>query len=359
MKKNLILLLSLMYASPSFAIDDSQIVSLFEGTEAAETDIKTEENKGGIFSFLNFKKNKSDSTSLNVADKKRLSTEEQAIKLAEAGNVDAQLFLGYSYLYGENNFSTNYEKAYEYYAKAALQNNPIALNNLGSLYYSGVGVDRNSAKAAVLFEKSAKLGNAEAAVNLGFILISGNGREKNPQLAMQYFENASKIGSAIADFMVGYAHYRGIYRDKDLSKAAQLIKKAASAGFDEAQYVLAQMYINGQGVPQNYGTAVKNLKKAVAQGSVEAMSDLGNMLAQGKKYAKDLYFAHMMYNIAAVYGAHGAAEKRNEIEAKLKIDELLQAQAEAERYVAKPSELSKYIRQTFGTNVRQYIDVEK
>lgn len=358
MKKILILLLCFMYIGSAMAADESLVVSLFEGEDIADIDAKAEkdDDEGGIFSFLNFKKDKNKSSNLNVADKKRLSVEGQTIKLAEAGDVEAQLLLGYSYLYGENNFPVNYEKSFEYYAKASLQGNPIALNNLGSLYYSGVGVDRNSAKAAVLFEKSANLGNTEAAVNLGFILISGNGQERNPQLAMQYFEKASKVGNAIADFMVGYAHYKGVYRDKDFAKAAQLIKKSAIAGFDEAQYVLAQMYINGHGVPQNYGNAVKNLKAAVTQGSVEAMVDLGYILAQGEKYAKDLYAAHIMYNIAAVYGAYGAAELRDEIGSKLKIDTLLQAQAEAERYSAKPTELSKYIRQTFGANVRQYFD---
>ena len=40
----------------------------------------------------------------------------------------------------------------------------------------------------------------------------------------------------------------------------------------------------------------------------------------------------------------------------MKIEELLQAQSAAEAYKEQPSQLTLYIRQTFGDNVRQYID---
>jgi len=60
--------------------------------------------------------------------------------------------------------------------------------------------------------------------------------------------------------------------------------------------------------------------------------------------------------LASVRGATGAAAMRAELESKMKIDEVLQAQAEAERFSPKPTEITKYINQTFGTNIRQYID---
>lgn len=359
------LLLSLLFCSWCFsgvyAADDSSLLTLFAGTsEAEKTDTASaDEKESSIFSFLNFKKPKKEAAKLNVADEKRLSPLEQTIKLADKGDVNAQLLLGYSYLYGENGAKVDYDKSFEYYAKAAMQNDSIGLNNLGSLYYSGIGIGRNTAKAAILFEKAANLGNPEAAVNLGFILISGNGVKKNPALAMDYFEKAAKEKNPTAEFMLGYAYYTGKLRPQNFHTAAPLIRDAATAGFDEAQYVVAQMYVNGQGFPQNYGNAVKNLKLAVSQGSVEAMTALGNILARGEKYTKDVYVAHVMFNLAAVRGATGAAERRNLLEEKMKIDEILQAQSEAERYSPKPSELSNYIRQTFGDNVRFYIDDAK
>ena len=357
----LVLFLSFILAFPSYGADESGLLSLFEGTAAAEkqAEPQADEKDEGIFSFLNFRKPKKEEAKLNIADEKRLSPLEQAIKLADKGDVNAQLLLGYSYLYGENGAEVNYDKAFEYYAKAAMQNDSVGLNNLGSLYYSGIGIGRNSAKAAILFEKAADLGNAEAAVNLGFILISGNGAKANPDLAMDYFEQAAKAKNPTAEFMLGYAYYTGKLRPQDYNKAAPLIRDAASAGFDEAQYILALIYMNGLGFPQNYGNAVKNLKLAVSQGSVEAMMALGNILALGEQYIKDVYTAHIMFNLAAVRGIPGAADRRSVLEEKMKIDEILQAQGEAEKYNPKASELSSYIRQTFGTNVRYYIDQAK
>lgn len=356
----LVLVICGMLTFSARAADDSGLLSLFEGTKAETTSTTvSEEKEDSIFSFLNFKKPKKEEPKLTVADEKRLSPLEQTTKLAEAGDVNAQLLLGYSYLYGANGAEVNYDKSFEYYAKAAIQNDSVGLNNLGSLYYSGIGIERNPAKAAVLFEKAAGLGNAEAAVNLGFILISGNGAEKNPSLAMDYFEKAAEAKNPTAEFMLGYAYYTGKLRPQDYGKAAPLIRDAANAGFDEAQYILSVIYINGLGFPQNYGNAVKNLKQAVSQGNVEAMMALGNILALGEQYTKDVYTAHIMFNLAAVRGAQGASERRSVLETKMKIDEILQAQSEAERYQPVPSELTNYIGQTFGANVRSYIDESK
>ena len=90
--------------------------------------------------------------------------------------------------------------------------------------------------------------------------------------------------------------------------------------------------------------------------NVDAMIELGNILAAGTMYTKDLYRAHILFNIASVHGVASAAEKRDYLEKKLKIEELLQAQAEAEKFKEKPSELTSYIKQTFGDNIRHYID---
>ena len=122
MKIRYLLLLSCgIIASPAYSADDSGILSLFEGTEAESSSITTsEEKEGGIFSFLNFKKPKKEDAKLTVADEKRLSVLEQTIKLADGGDVNAQLLLGFSYLYGENGAEVNYDKSFEYYAKGSI-----------------------------------------------------------------------------------------------------------------------------------------------------------------------------------------------------------------------------------------------
>lgn len=341
----------------ALAADDTPYISLFDGTsqEVKKTATSKKEEES-IFSFLNFGFNPDKKAELTAHDKEKLSQIEQLNKLADNGDTNALLTLGYSYLYGDNGVKINYDKAFEYYARAAMLNDNVGLNNLGSLYYSGIGIERSIPKAAILFEKSAKLGNAEAAVNLGFILITGNGVAVNAERAMDLFEQAAKNGNPTASFMIGYAYYTGKLRPKDYAKAASFIRVAAQNNYDDAQYILSKMYINGWGMPQNYGNAVKYLRNAVSQGNVPAMVELGDIFALGEKYTKDIKMAHVLFNLAAVRGANGAVEKRDLLESKLKINEILQAQAEAESFKEKPSELTSYIRKTFGKNIKSYID---
>lgn len=340
-------------AAPAFAGEEA-VVSLFEGTEQEIQPQTEEEDEGGLFSFLGFKMPER-SPDADAAKKGLPDTIEETIKLADEGNLQAQLLLGYSYLYGENGLKPDYDKAFEYYGKAALQNDPAGLNNLGSLYYNGIGVQRSPAKAAILFQKAADQGNAEAAVNIGFMLISGNGAKQDKAAAMNYFEKAAESKNPTAQFMTGYAYYTGSLRPTNYSKAAPLIKAAADAGIDEAQVVLADIYINGRGFPQNYNNAVKYLRLAASQGSTEAMMTLADILFAGEKYNKDVDFAHVLYNLAAVRGVSEAPAKRQMVESKMKINEILQAQLRAENFQEKVTPMTSYIRQTFGSNLRAFI----
>ena len=83
------------------------------------------------------------------------------IKDAESGNLDAQLSLGYIYLYGEGDIKPDYSKAFRYYEMAAAQNDNVAINNLGSLYYSGIGTPADVGKAMEMFDKAAAV-NSDA-----------------------------------------------------------------------------------------------------------------------------------------------------------------------------------------------------
>ena len=75
------------------AAETEEVVSLFEGTsQEGKIDAPQEEaEESSIFSFLNFKKPKKEEAKLNVANAKRLSPLEQSTKLADNGDVNAQL----------------------------------------------------------------------------------------------------------------------------------------------------------------------------------------------------------------------------------------------------------------------------
>lgn len=283
---------------------------------------------------------------------------EQNLRLAQEGDIESQMNLGYMYLYGNNGVEQDFSKAFEYYEMAAEQDNPIALNNIGSLYFNGIGVEKNRSKSLEYFKKSAELGNDNAATNLAFIYLTGNNNSERNKKAMQLFQQAAKSGNKLAKFMLGYAYYKGFVVERDNYAAFALIKDAADEGseFDEAQYILAQMYANGYGTVQNYVNSVSYYTKAVNQGNTEAYMDLAKIYAEGKFAQRNMIKAHTLFNIAASEGNSRAAEIRDEIGSALKLEMLLQAQTDAQNFKPEQSSLTSYVRQTFGNNVRNYID---
>ena len=347
------------------AANSRAVLSLREGivqqstSNSAPTDEATppaEEDKG-IFSFMDFSflKNKGPKLTAEPNERKD-SFVRRVTRQAEEGNIDAQLTLGYMYLYGESGVEKNYDKAFQYYNMAAQQNDSVAINNVGSLYFSGIGTEKSLSKAAQMFEKASALGNTEAAVNLSFIYLTKDSALNNPRAAVELLKSASEAGNPTAKFLLGYAYFKGFVVEQNYKKSIALIREAANAGYDDAEYMLGYMYLNGLGITKNYGNAVKYFTLAANQGNVDAMMELGNILAAGTMYTQDLYHAHILFNIASVHGVASAVEKRDFLEKKLKIEEVLQAQAEAENFKEKPTELTSYVKQTFGENIRHYVD---
>lgn len=297
---------------------------------------------------------------VSTPDGKEETFLERSTRQAKEGKIEDQMNLAYMYLYGTNGVQQDLAKAFEYYQMAAEQNNPIALNNLGSLYFNGIGTNVDVKKAVALFTKAAELGNDNAATNLAFIYLKGGVKDPaRNKIAMDLFKKAANSGNNVAKFMLGYAYYLGFVYEQNYDQAFKLIKSAAenNSNLDEAQIVLADMYIKGTGTVQNYMKGIASFRSAVNQGNSEAFMKLADIYAKGKITPQNLIMAHSLYNVASVMEEPGAAEKRDEIGKKLKLEMLLQAQANAQNFKEAPSELTLYVRRTFGFNIRSYIDM--
>ena len=294
------------------------------------------------------------------SDKKenKLSPEELCRK-ADAGDVNAQLDAGYMYLYGVDGEKVDYGKALHYYTLAAQQKNAAALNNLGSLYFNGLGTPINYKKAIQYFDEATQLGSNDAAVNLAIIYMGSNPETKTQADFQKIYDllKQAETTNKTAKFLVGYSYYQGFLVKQDYKKAFLLIKAVADAQYDEAQYVLADFYINGFGAPKSYARAVEYLEKAAAQGNSAAIMKLAGILEEGEIYPKDTKRAYVLYNTAATLGEDSADGKRDEIEKSLSLNDLLAAQQEAEKYVSTPSDLTAFIRKTFGNSLKIYVDI--
>ena len=322
----------------------------------------TKENEEGLLSFITkplslfFSAN----DKIKTPDGKEETFLEKSTRQALEGKLEDQMNLAYMYLYGTNGVQQDFNKAFEYYQMAAKQNDPIALNNLGSLYFNGIGVEKDNRTALTLFQKAADLGNDNAATNLAFIYLKGGVKDPvRNKIAMDLFQKAAQSGNNIAKFMLGYAYYIGFVYQQNFDQAFKLVKSAANgdSNIDEAQIVLAEMYLNGKGTVQNYTKGIVAYRAAVNQGNSEAYMKLAQIYQEGKITPQNLIMAHSLYNIASVQEETDAAKKRDKIGEKLKLEELLKAQADAQNFQPHPSELTKYIRKTFGFDIRSYIDM--
>ncbi len=387
MKNILVFIVCFAAAFNAFAEDDLSLIDLFgeednkqtassqtqpqiandnqdKGEKAAEEQISDSNQKSKIsefFSFLNipFFRSKDTFQKTELSPNKnepKESYEQRLIKMAESGDVDACLTLAYVYLFGESGVEKNEEKAFKYYSIAAEKDDVIALNNLGSLYYSGIGTPKNIPEATKLFERATQLGNYESAVNLAFIYLTQNQTLDANQRStiVRLFNQAAGADNITAQYMMGMIYYKGFGIAKNNIKAFNYMQLAAR-GYDEAQYKLAQMYINAEGTTRNYKKGIENYVKAAKQGNIKAMITLADTLAEGKHYPQNNYEAYIWYNIASVSNPEKAVNKRDETEKKLKIEEVIQAQTAAETFKPAPSEITTYIRRTFGENIGEYL----
>ena len=89
----------------------------------------------------------------------------QFIPLAEAGNSEAQSYLGSLYYVG-NGVEQDLSKSYEWYRKAAEQGNRDAQYSIGNMYLLGQGVEQNNAEAAKWYSMASEQGHIAASYNL-------------------------------------------------------------------------------------------------------------------------------------------------------------------------------------------------
>jgi len=129
-------------------------------------------------------------------------------KKAEAGDANAQCDLGYAYEKG-NGVPIDYNTALQWYRKAAVQNHPVGLNNVGAMYAAGLAVPKDDVEAVKWYRKASERGSEFAQNNLGIMFNEGRGVPKDPVEAYKWFyisarrghlparENAERIGARL------------------------------------------------------------------------------------------------------------------------------------------------------------------
>ena len=205
----------------------------------------------------------------------------------------------------------NPEQAFHWYEKAAEQEHVQAKYNLAIMYKKGRGTQQNLRLAFEAFNWSALWGLIPAKYQLAIMYKEGKGTEKNPELALHWCKEAAEQGLADAQFMMGEFYEKGTGTKKSPLLAFQWYEKAAEQGLAEAQFQVGGMYEEGIGATKNLELAVKWYKKAEKQRFAKALYKLGMMYKEGKGLKKSLKKALECFTLAAEQGYHPAAQNNS------------------------------------------------
>lgn len=160
---------------------------------------------------------------------------------AEAGDVRAENELGILYEKVQD-----YSKALEWYQKAAAQNNPQAMGNLGRLYSLGLGVPKDESMGLAWMQKSADAGSAEAQNFVGLEYIKGQNYRQDYQKAFDYLNKAVNQNNASAQANLARMYIEGMFVAKNFLRAGELYGLALNGNIPQKERQEIQTLISSK-----------------------------------------------------------------------------------------------------------------
>ena len=160
---------------------------------------------------------------------------------------------------------------------AAEQGDADAQNNLGLMYVTGCGVNRDEAEAVRWYRKAAEQGNAHGQFGLGTMYEVGfGGLPEDAAEAIRWYRRAAEQGYIGAQNSLGVMYETGRGGlPKDEAEAVRWYRQAAAQGNADAQVNLGLMYETGRGgLPKDEAEAVRWYRQAAAQGNADAQYNL-------------------------------------------------------------------------------------
>ena len=241
-----------------------------------------------------------------------------ALPAAEAGDLDAQIMLGFMYAVGPEHLRDE-AKAELWYGKAANAGAPQAHLGLGVItlhkadtdaatfaavdhirkaaaadlgvghyylaviYERAIGVHTDLALAAKHYGLAAQAGIRNAQAKYGFMMFEGIGIKANKVEGESWLRRAGLRGDLEAAAIVADIYARGNGNlPPNYAEAAIWFRLAAEAGNRNAARTLGMFYLTGAGVPRDPDEAAIWFRRAAEAGDPVAKADLGSLLLGGK-----------------------------------------------------------------------------
>ncbi len=220
------------------------------------------------------------------------------LMMAEAnkGNGFAMHDLGKIYLSGLG-CEKNEEQAQDWFAKAyhafiaeesKAKKKDYLQYRIGKLFSFGYGVDQDYLKAAEWYEKAVGENNPFAAYSLGSLYHRGQGVEQNDEAAYRLYHMAAEHSdkpNAYAAYELGRMHRDGIGTTSDKTASNRWYQQAyrfflmieQNMADDKLYYRLGQMNLTGTGTEKDLSKAKDYFEKAAALDNADALYGLGRL----------------------------------------------------------------------------------
>lgn len=185
------------------------------------------------------------------------------------------------------NLKQDFEKAREWFQKAADQGDSHGIRGLGMSYMRGSGVEKDESEGIRYLKKSAKLGNVWAMSDLATAYERGTGvpvdEHKSKLYYDQILESTTEYDSHLL-VQIAFQFDRGKF-DPDL--ALRFNRRAAELGNTLALENLAEAYWKGEGVDVDRQAAIKWLRQSAEADDPTAMVILGELYLRGLELPKN------------------------------------------------------------------------
>ena len=263
------------------------------------------------------------------------------------GSSVAASLLGLLWMRGKGVPEVNYRKAYTYFRQGMRQNNPIAINGMGMLYWKGWDVLQDKQEALKLFRKAANHGFADAFHNTAMVLaemdpvgnmdgifqnllaaVQGGYALANYEIVKRFLRSEGTCHLSVfllkqfidrVDVPRMFEHALTAYANNDFDAATTRYLYLAQQGFVIAQHNAAFIFEHhGEGEEERDLRALTQWNRAAIQGDVMARVSVG-----------DVYYRRGMYLAAA--GAYYTAATLTKLSGKSESSSLSDALGGAKR----------------------------
>ena len=178
-------------------------------------------------------------------------------------------------------------------------------------------------------------GDVAAVYAFANMAVDGNGMQRDPALAAKLFERAAAHGLVPAQYRIGNLYEKGIGVSRDYALASLWYQRAAENGNARAMHNLAVLLAEGVHGSPDFAGALDWFRQASELGVRDSQYNLAVLKARGMGTEQDLAGSYKWFAIAARQGDSDAAEKRDEVAARLDSRALAMAEAEVEVWRAR------------------------